>query len=610
MITFCALMLTMKLGTLQGEESVPANRNLFNPGLFEMELEQDAFTHGSLTSTRPIPIDDQGDYTFSFPEGVGSDVDVKVYGEDEDDPYVDETLSDAGGVCDDRSFSAWECTFESTAKDLTIELNGGNAFAMHLYYLGTDGFQLEAGDARTDYIPYEPLTDSAPEILGRDDLYVSYASDAPIMTILEENIEVHDEIDGAIPTAAIDIVHDEYTGNETTVGEYTVTLEASDTSGNTSSFDLDIHVYDLVDPVISGPKTLEVDVDDALTLEAVIAEHFTFTDAHDETIETYAIVDDDYSDAIGTLGEKNVTLRITDASGNEATHTFAITTIDDVAPTIEGDETLTVHQSDMPDLEAILSGYAAEDNHTPDEAIELTIGSSTYQPDASSGQYTLDIIAEDASGNETVMNVAVDVIDDIAPTLLGSSHERVSYTETFDLEAYIAGMTCTDNDDTTLSKTSIATTRDDYVDGVPGRYTYEFRLEDASGNEARHTLVVEVLDDVAPVFNTVTSVIVEKDAPLSEDDIQSMMMEDDAIKTFAPTSHEVLNDDYTDHSEEEGTYHYTVEYSNADGETMTRSIELQVVDIEKDSSLNVASLVGALTVLSLAGIAFFITSRR
>ncbi|MFW6284795.1 MAG: hypothetical protein ACOC2X_00305 [Bacillota bacterium] len=610
MTIFCAFLIVVTHSTLHGEQNEPANKNLLDPDLFEIEYGSDPSIHASIHSTDPIKLPEMGEYTLSFPTQMGSDIEIKAYGNNEQDPYIDETLSELGDGCGDDGSYFWTCTFEADEDPFHLEMSGGSEMAQYLNNSHFEYLQLEQGSVRTEYTEFKAKEDAAPEITGTESIHIYHGVNQSLNTTLEKNIEVHDEIDGIIPTDDIQIKHDDYSGNETTVGDYTVTLEAEDTAGNTASFDLKIHIYDNVNPEISGRDHVVVDVDDERSIDDIITEHITFSDDYDGEINDYELVQDDYSEAIGTLGEKTVTMEIEDSSGNVASRDLTIETLDYDAPTIRGEKTLKVYQSDMPTLETLEAQFSIEDNHTPEAAVSVAMDSGTYTTDAASGSYPATITATDASDNEATMDVTIEVIDDIAPTLYGRPVESISYTESFDKDAFIETMAVVDNDDESLSNASIVGSSDDYEDGVPGRYTYDFEIEDASGNKASHTLTLEVIDDVAPTFKTIATTVVTKDAPLNEDAIQNILMDDASLQAFNPVSYEIVHDEYKDHREEEGTYLYTAEFSNEDGETTTRSVELEVVDIEKDPPVPIGRFIGAVSLFTLAGVAVWIAKRH
>lgn len=611
-VMICMLCVAATLDTLRSMDSVPGNKNILNLELLHTELNQPDST---VTTLAPIPVETGASYTLSMPASIGSDVSVRLSGNNDSDVYVDEQLDEAGGLCSNPGENFLECTFEPSHADLDIEIHGGEGLTQHLFNFEEmghpyDGFQLEKGTVRTDYIPFEPLLDAPPEFAGEKDLFVSYASDVPLETILSSNIEVHDAIDGEIPTEALTVQHDAYTGNETTVGAYTVTIEASDSSGNTSVLDLLIHVRDHKAPVIEGPDSVKADVNDAMTAEAIIEDEFTVIDGHDGVIDTHRITADTHTGKHSELGEGSVTFEVEDASGNTARHTFTVTVEDVDAPAITGADTLTMKQSDMRTLEEVFGEYSVSDNHDAAGDVTFTIDGGGYSADAASGDYELTLQATDSSANSTQKSVTLTVEDDIPPRLYGLSTKRMSYTETFDLESYIASMTPTDNDDTTMGAASIVHTGTDYVENTPGNYTHTFEVADASGNTATHTLKLIVIDDVAPEFDVVASVLAYIDEPLDEDTIQSMIMRDESLQAFTPVSYTVMEDGYTDHKDEEGEYLYTVEYSNAEGETTVRSLEIQVASIVEDESTVPYGPIAAVGGLTLLGIAVWIKRRR
>ena len=155
----------------------------------------------------------------------------------------------------------------------------------------------------------------------------------------------------------------------------------------------------LGEPNVNGQTaTVEVTVDEACTLKWSESGTHTFDAAGSYTINftqngTYAIT-------------------ATDAAGNESYKMLRVGSIDGIAPSISfNSSTIYVMQdSEAAALTAALNtGYTVWDNVTAEEALTVSIDSSSVNLNAA-GQYTVIYTVTDAAGNVTTANRFVRVI--------------------------------------------------------------------------------------------------------------------------------------------------------------------------------------------------------
>jgi len=552
----------------------PANRNLLNPEHFETDI-----TNNTVSTTLPISVTAGETYTFSMPAQLG-DVHVRIQSGSKLKTYVDESKSESS-VCSVDWFVR-SCTFQSEKDTLVFEFFGGDV-AQHVYYYGFDNFQLEKGSTATEYVPYETKEDTPPTFGGEATLILGYDTPISAQTLVDNHITATDEIDGDLSDAII-ITNDAYTPNSSIKGTYPIDLYVEDTSGNEATYTLNIKVVDTVAPVIDAPDAVTINVNSPTSVDALIKAYATLSDAYDGVIESYIVKEDTYTGNETVLGTSNITFEIADASANTVSHTMTITTEDSEAPVIIGDDTLRVNQSNIKTIEDLFSLYSVTDNHTTKEAIAFEIASHTYPADGLSGAYEMTLRATDASGNETLKTVTLFIDDDIAPTLRSHSYYKESYRDSFDIAAYIRDMTVSDNDDAILSTSDITVIENGYQNGTLGRHTITFEVSDASNNTTTHQLTIEVVDDVAPVFDFTETIQTTTTTMLNETQLTQLTMDSERLKDFDAHNYRVLKNTYTDNATKEGIYTYTVEYMNQKGDTVTSSVDIEVLEISDEEA--------------------------
>ncbi len=553
----CAIAFTLSQG-IRAASSEPAGKNLFNPQ--RMHVHDDG-----MYSFMPMTVEGGTTYTFSMPRPshIG-DMYVHVY--DEHTTYVDQTTQDTGICVDD--FDRFTCTFsthhDTTELFFTFDSLSPPHFAQYMHHYGFMYFQLEVGETWTAFEPYEGIESSEPPTFqGSGVLITSYTTSLLLDDIIGHHITAYDDIDGDLSDEIV-AVDDNYSGNETSVGEYDVLLEVSDTSGNTSQFLLTVHVVDDVPPTIDGPEEIIVDVESALALSQIIDEYFTFSDEIDGDILDYDVVSSDYDPTARELGQHHVTIAIEDAAGNQAEKAFTIAVVDNDAPDIKGPGAITLLMSDpYPSLEAIIDEhFTITDNHTSVDGIDVIIVTHDIPDDfAVAGDYSFTLRATDASGNTTERTIDVEIYDDVPPVIDGPEVIEVSYTSPLTLHDIIETLSVSDNH-YNLSIQDVYVLTDSYTTDaeIPGVYVVEVGVTDGN-NETRHTIYVSVIDDVPPIFTVSERIIVEEGTALNAKTLVSLLMREEAVARQNPTTADIKHIRPLDTP---GHYAYTILLQNDD----------------------------------------------
>ena len=257
------------------------------------------------------------------------------------------------------------------------------------------------------------------------------------------------------------------------VGQYTITYNATDASGNMAiEVTRTVNVVDTTAPVITliGVNPQEVELGSGyIELGA--------------TTDDGSMISIDSSDFVDAVGQYTITYNATDASGNTAVEVArTVNVVDTTAPVI------TLIGVNPQEIE-LGSGYI-ELGATTDDGSMVSIDSSDFADAV--GQYTITYNATDASGNMAVeVTRTVNVVDTTAPviTLTGANPQEI------ELGSGYAELGATTDDGSMVSIDS-----SDFADAV-GQYTITYNATDASGNMAVEvTRTVNVVDTTAPVI--------------------------------------------------------------------------------------------------------------
>jgi hypothetical protein len=199
-----------------------------------------------------------------------------------------------------------------------------------------------------------------------------------------------DAVDGTVDVSSSGTV------DTSTVGSYTITYSASDSSGNQSTATRTVNVVDATAPVITVTGDNPASIAQNETYEDAGA---TADDAVDGTVTVASSGEVDTS----TLGEYTITYTASDAAGNQATASRTVNVVDVTAPviTITGDNPATVVQND----DYTDAGATAVDDTDGSVSVTAsgTVDTSTV------GEYMITYTATDAAGNEATATRVVNV---------------------------------------------------------------------------------------------------------------------------------------------------------------------------------------------------------
>jgi len=240
-------------------------------------------------------------------------------------------------------------------------------------------------------------------------------------------------------------------GSSLALGVSSVTIMATDPSGNSSSCSFDVVVEDNTPPTITCPANETVFAN--LTCEATLEDYTALASADDNCSVSVSQAPEPGSSI--PLGNTNVTLTATDGAGNYTTCTFSVNVEDNSNPTIScpENETLDVDGS----CAAVLPNYtglvSAEDN------CSFTITQSPAPGTALNlGANAITLSATDGAGNESSCIFEVNVEDDTPPIISCPANTVVYLDENCSamLNDYTGLASTSDNCDFELSQLPIA----------------------------------------------------------------------------------------------------------------------------------------------------------
>ena len=199
------------------------------------------------------------------------------------------------------------------------------------------------------------------------------------------------------------------------VGEYTYTVKATDSAGNSTTRQGVVIVKDKKAPTITANDT-RVLYNKKLTEEEIKA-LFEYSDNYYENEELILTVDmNTYNASWNKKGTYDIPATIKDPSGNTNTATLHVEVYDDIKPTLIIPKDFTISNKSSLTLDDIKANIKANDGC--DGAIEYEIvDNESLFPNKTVGVYTFTITAKDSSNNTTIKTLTITVEDMDAPII-------------------------------------------------------------------------------------------------------------------------------------------------------------------------------------------------
>ena len=284
------------------------------------------------------------------------------------------------------------------------------------------------------------------------------------------------------------------TFNCSNVGANTVTLSATDASGNVGTATATVTVLDTIKPVLTIANTSITAYVTGNQCSRVVA--IPGVSATDNCAATVTM--SPASGSVFSVGTTPVVVTATDASGNTVVRSINVVVLDTISPVIAG---VPVSANITPvagSCTAVVTWAtpAAFDNCTVTLTSSATSG-STFAV----GTHTVTWTAVDPSGNSTSASLTFTVTDAAPPVIsnVPSTITRYSTATQCSAVASWSGITAVDNCGTATVTTSVASGS---VFNL-GTTTVTVTATDAAGNQSTSNFQVVVLDTINPIWNSV-----------------------------------------------------------------------------------------------------------
>ena len=386
------------------------------------------------------------------------------------------------------------------------------------------------------------------------------------LTTVKNGLIANDLVDGS---CTISLKTDNYTTNKNKIGTHSVIYEARDLSGNTATYTVYIKVLDKVTPIIKGTNSYTQGNNQKLSLDTIKA-GLTATDDVDGNLTTsITLKTDNYSAHYSKVGTYTIIYTVSDEAGNSCDYPITVKVVDKIAPIIKGTNTYTQGNNQKISVESIKASLTASDDTDGNLTTSITLKADNYSNKFNNvGSHKVVFTVSDKAGNVSDFTVTINVVDNIAPVLSGPTSIDKAYNLSLTLDDILQQFTVTD-ETSNLTWKNISVVRDDYSlnSNTPGSYVIHLQVKDGANNYSEiHTLTINVIDDIPPVFIVSGVINVKQSLALSQDDLINIL-KIKGVYDETTDSLTVLQNDYVNNENTVGVYDVIYEIANNEGKS-------------------------------------------
>lgn len=248
---------------------------------------------------------------------------------------------------------------------------------------------------------------------------------------------------------------------------------------------------------------------------------------------------------------------------------------------VEGTTKHITYMSDPITNDELKNMIVAYDDYDGDITNEIEEINSEYLPENKAGKYEVEYYVSDSAGNENTMVLSVLIVDDVDPVFSGESTYVTNQLTPLLVSDITNALTVEDNNDGDITS-EIELYTDGYTgnEDTPGEYEIVYFVEDSAGNLVFYTVdvIVEYIDDEAPVFGGVLYYTIKNTESISLETIKSNITVSDNIDTNLKDKVEVIYEDLTMNMGKIGKYTVRLQVQDTIGNRTTVDVVVQIID--------------------------------
>jgi hypothetical protein len=336
------------------------------------------------------------------------------------------------------------------------------------------------------------------------------------------------------------------------------------------------------EPILTGETAFVTNIDSPLP-EATIRSYISaYDDVDGDITHLIQLVSTDYEEPY-SVGQFEIEYSVSDSSGNTASLLVYVLVRDITAPDTNANTIYQVSYTQTFDVAGLGTTIKTEGNdnfYTP-EQLTVTVVSNGYTANKSNiGLYTITYSLKDPSGNERLIDVYVEVMDDVDPIVSYNPIIVKPATSNLILADIIEDITATDAISGNVTS-SLEIITDGYTGNgnKVGEYDIVFQVSDGAGNITEFTVTVQVMDNVPPVFMVIPGhfIRVEQIVTLTNEEIIDILQRTGQLQIAGPMSWSFISNEYIGNEQFPGLYAMSMRFVSPSGATEVESFVIEVL---------------------------------
>lgn len=340
-------------------------------------------------------------------------------------------------------------------------------------------------------------------------------------------------------------------------------------------------IIDTSSPYFIGSNSIISYYDQPITVAEIQSSLSAYDDIDGDLSANITVVQDNYTANIGILGTYSVIFSVTDNSMNSTEMTVNVQLVDVLAPVFSNVGNITAVYPNTYTVENIIAMLSASDNYDADVSHLITLVDDNYTINSSIvGTYQMDFKVTDSSGNTSYYTQNISVVDVEGPIISGTETINIGYNHQLTPTIVMEGLSVVDNYDDQLTLNMVLES-DNYSINYNklGQYSMQFSVTDSSGNKTYKTINIAVVDEIGPVVYFDSSIIqVYSDTVLSLPDFAQLLVKTNELNQGEDYYITIKYDNYTNHAQNPGTYHLSLDFEDSRGEILTKEFQIRVLD--------------------------------
>jgi hypothetical protein len=338
-------------------------------------------------------------------------------------------------------------------------------------------------------------------------------------------------------------------------------------------------MIDTTSPYFQSSGTIISYVDRPITAVEVQNSLVAYDTIDGDVSTNITLLNDGYTTSMDTLGTYSMIFSVADSSGNLSEVEIFVEVVDVLEPVFSDINQLEVLYPNVLTEEEILSQLSASDNYDGDISHLITVVNNEYTINSNIvGTYAMQFSVLDSSGNETLHDLVIDVIDQEAPIITGESSIHIGYNQYYSESTIISGLSVSDNYDQNIFLVVESNAYKDNPKQI-GEYDVVFSATDSSGNRTEKIITVNVIDSIGPMIYFDLSVIqVYSDQVMTLPDFAELLTKTNELDSRRDYLITVKYDSYTKHANKPGTYHLKLLFEDEFGKKTNKNLEIKVID--------------------------------